>query len=96
MKVSVRDLEVLRHLEPDVIREYRQTRRWQEHQAVHNTSLSTLNGASTPVSEILAVRSEPHRFPTRMYDLLETLEGVEERCLRHSKDDRNSISFTTF
>lgn len=80
MNVSVRDLNVLRHLEPNAIRQYLQLHQWQEHQAVHNAFLWTRNGSSNPVSEVLLPSDQSVAdFPRRMYELLETLEEVEGR-----------------
>lgn len=80
MNVSVRDLNVLRHLDPDAIRQYLQRHQWHESQEVHHASLWTRNGSSTAVSEVLLPSDQTLAdFPRRMYELLETLEGVEGR-----------------
>lgn len=79
MNVSVRDLNILKHLDPNAIRQYLQIHHWHEHQAVHNASLWTRNGNSSSPEVLLPCDQTLADFPRRMYELLETLEGVEGR-----------------
>lgn len=79
MNANVRDLNILKHLDPTVIQQYLQIHHWQEHQAVHNASLWTRTGNSSSPEVLLPSDQTLADFPHRMYELLETLKVVEGR-----------------
>lgn len=81
MIVTVRDPEILRHLEPESVRTYLQTHRWLEVRQIEDkASIWNLHSETGEELEIfLPLKSEFLDFPRRMAEVLQTLEIAENR-----------------
>jgi len=81
MIVTVRDPEILKHLEPESVRTYLQTHRWLEVRQIEDKA-SIWNRHSETGEELeifLPLKPEFLDFPRRMAEVLQTLEIAENR-----------------
>lgn len=81
MIVTVRDPEILKHLEPEIVRAYLQNHQWLEVRQIEDKA-SIWNYRSEIGADfeiLLPLKTEFLDFPRRMAEVLQTLEIAENR-----------------
>ncbi|MEG3861886.1 hypothetical protein [Microcoleus sp. herbarium12] len=81
MIVTVRDPEILKNIQPEIVRAYLETHSWQEVRQIED-KVSIWNRQSETAEELeimLPLKPEFLDFPRRMAEVLQTLEIAENR-----------------
>ncbi len=81
MNVTIKDIELLKNLDPQRIRYYLESRGWKQAQKIDDLAIIWTSG--NPTSEtpqiVLPLNSALPDFPLSMNLMLQTLEAIENR-----------------
>lgn len=89
MKVTVKDIDVLKSLHPQQVAEYLQTHGWEQQQQIAEQASiwRKETGADEKFQLVLPLNQEIASFPVSMSLVLETLEIAENRSQLDILDD---------
>lgn len=80
MKVTIRDSQILKTIEPSKLAEYLQMRDWYQHHPLNENSIIWLKDYEGESAEILLpLKPELGDYAARISDVLKTLEVIEKR-----------------
>ena len=81
MNVTIRDIELLKNLEPDRISYYLESKGWKQAQKIGDRAIIWTSGNLNPETPqiVLPLNCKLPDFPVSMNLMLETLEAIENR-----------------
>jgi hypothetical protein len=81
MNVTIKDIELLKNLEPDRINYYLQSKGWKQAQKIGDRAIIWISGNLNPETPqiVLPLNCKLPDFPVSMNLMLETLEAIENR-----------------